>query len=429
MIYALGLTWWLVVPLLLAAVLHDLWLLYIRMLALKKTEWLVLEIKIPTEILKTPKAMEQVFSAVYSIYSYGTANELVAKYWEGKMEKWISFEMMGMRGGVYFFTRVPKDARKLVESAVYSQFPNAEIVETADYMDLLPEALPNQTYDLWGAEMHLVKDSVYPIKTYQQFEEEVEERRIDPVGTIAEVMSNLKEGEYILIQYIISPTGKLTGEDLIGESKKIVDELLTGKKPSPKPSALGGWLEGIGEFIVNLIKAPVSYPEWSVGGVNGEKKPERSFMNVTKGVAKAIESVENKASQQIFKASIRVIYIDRRDSFSPLNVAAIMGYFSQFNTYNLNAFKPKMTTYTRISGRIFPWWKNFRLTILKRLYYKRYRLRTFGKNNMPAKEDLPILSTEEMATLYHFPITGVEAPSLRRLLSKTGEPPPALPIK
>lgn len=429
-IYALGLTWWFVVPVILAVLLRDVWLLYIRRALLMKAEWLTLEIKIPTEILKTPKAMEQVFSAVYSIYSYGTANEFVAKYWEGKMEKWMSFEMMGMKGGVYFFVRLPKDTRKLVESAIYSQFPNAEIVETDDYMNLLPETLPSKTYDLWGAEISLVKDSVYPIKTYHLFEEEVEERRIDPVGTIAEVMSNLKEGEYILIQYIISPTSKLTGDDFIGDAKRAVEELLTGKKPAAKSSALLGWIESIGEFIVNLVKAPVIYPEWGAGGVEGEKKTEtRSFMNVTKGVAKMIESVENKASLQVFKTTIRTIYIDRRDSFSPLNIAAIMGYFSQFNTFNLNAFKPKLTAYNKISGRIFPWWKNFRLTILKRQQYTRYKLRTFGKNNMPAKEKLSILSTEELATLYHFPITGVEAPSLRRLPSKTGEPPPMLPIK
>jgi len=429
-IEALALTWWLVVPLLLLVLLRDLWLWHVRVLALNKTEWTLLDIKIPAEVLKTPKAMEQVFSAVYSIYSYGTANEFFNKYWEGKMEKWMSFEMVGMRGGVYFFARIPKDARRLVESAVYSQFPNAEIAETSDYMELLPEALPNQTYDLWGTEMHLVRDSVYPIKTYYQFEEEVEERRIDPVGTIAEVMSNLREGEYILIQYIVSPTGKLTGEDLTGEAKKIVDELLTGKKPAAKPPAFLGWIESIGEFIVNLVKAPVSYPEWGVGGMGGEeKKPERSFMNVTKGVAKAIEAVENKAAQQIFKTTIRAIYIDRRDSFTPLNVAAIMGYFSQFNTYNLNAFKPKLTTYAKVWGRILPWWKKFRLTVIKREYFKRYRSRTFGRKNLLGKEKLPILSTEELATLYHFPITGVEAPSLRRLPSKTGEPPATLPVK
>ena len=41
---------------------------------------------------------------------------------------------------------------------------------------------------------------------------------------------------------------------------------------------------------------------------------------------------------------------------------------------------------------------------------------------------LPILNTEELATIYHFPTTFVEAPALQRLGSRRGEPPAELPI-
>ncbi|MBI3631452.1 MAG: hypothetical protein HY219_01115, partial [Candidatus Staskawiczbacteria bacterium] len=42
-----------------------------------------------------------------------------------------------------------------------------------------------------------------------------------------------------------------------------------------------------------------------------------------------------------------------------------------------------------------------------------------------------ILNTEEMATLFHFPIkiTGLVAPTMARVESKKGGPPPNLPIE
>jgi hypothetical protein len=43
---------------------------------------------------------------------------------------------------------------------------------------------------------------------------------------------------------------------------------------------------------------------------------------------------------------------------------------------------------------------------------------------------LPILNTEELATIFHFPIkvTGLVAPTMTRVESKKGGPPPNLPM-
>ncbi len=43
----------------------------------------------------------------------------------------------------------------------------------------------------------------------------------------------------------------------------------------------------------------------------------------------------------------------------------------------------------------------------------------------------PILSTEELATLFHFPIriTGMVAPALEKVESKKAGPPPNLPVE
>ena len=66
--------------------------------------------------------------------------------------------------------------------------------------------------------------------------------------------------------------------------------------------------------------------------------------------------------------------------------------------------------------------KQQKLHFRKRMIWDSYRLRRF-----PSKTS--ILNTEELATLYHPPISGVEAPRLARIEAKKGEPPAGLPVE
>lgn len=415
-------------------ILVDLWLVYARTLFLKKIKWVTLEVKVPKDILQTPKAMEEVFSSIYASYSYGI--NFWDKWWDGKLDRWISFEMMGVGGGIYFYIRTPNDFRNLVESSIYGQFPGVEITEVPDYMENLPEVLPNKTFDLWGTEMEFVKPDSYPIKTHVKFEADIEERRIDPVASLAETMSRLKEEEFILFQMIISPVGKLTGNDIWGDGKKAIDEIVGGKKEEKKQGVLAAFFSGFGEFVGNIFLAFFSEPKWSGAGEEKKEEKKKSFMEITAGSQDIIKGIENKISKLSFETTLRVIYIDRKDSFTPLNVAAIMGYFHQFYTQNMNALKPIkkiLTAYGALPGKIFPWFKKYKIEVKKKDVYRKFRERVFSKNNKlttGGKEGKrPIFCTEELATLYHFPIINVEAPSLRRLPSKKGEPPVGLPIK
>ena len=424
-------TWWFLLPIILFFIARDQWLIYIRVNKIKSMEWITLELSVPDQVLKTPKAMEQVFSSLYSIYSFGRFKKFLAKWVDGDIDEWISFEIVGMDRSMHFYIRTPKKYQNLVETSIYSQFPDAEITEVEDYMERLPDTMPNSTYDMWGAEFGFVKDNVYPIKTYPSFEEDIDERRIDPVASLAEVMSRLNPDEYVLMQFVFSPAGKVTGQDLEKEGKEEVDDILgVKKKEKPKGNIIINFFDGIFEFLMNLALALFRDPVWKSENGKDDEKKDKDFGKISKGQSKIIENIENKFGKPFFETSIRVIYVDRRDSFTRLNVAAIMGYFNQFNTPSLNSFKPKLAGYNKPIGRVFPFLKKMLSNASKRNMYFRYKYRFLGiGNHVNDKEKHPILSTEELATMFHFPITGVEAPSLRRLSSKKGEPPSTLPIK
>lgn len=406
-IQVLGVSWWIVIPLILFFVFWEIWLFYIRRRYVNNLDWRLLEIRVPRGIEKTPKAMEQVFAAMYGAYSYGF--NLKQKYWEGAVESWFSFELVGYAGGIYFYIRTPQGNRNLVESAIYSQYPDAEIREVEDYLGLIGSTVPNKAYDIWGTDLILAREDCYPIRTYSAFEEKTDEARLDPVAIITEVMSKLKEGERILIQTLIRPAGS----DWVKKGEELRDKLIDRKKAQPK-----GIFSGAGEFGGNLLRGAFEPPVWT--GAQEEKKDQFSkLLAISPGEKDIVEGIEKKISKLGFDTIVRFIFIDDREKFSQLFITAVMGAFHQFNTQNLNAFKPNKPTLTVVRKGLF---KKRRVHLRKRRLYDNYILRH-------VKPKTSILNIEELATIFHFPSIAVEAPLLRHVPAKKGEPPPGLPVE
>jgi len=387
---------WFVVPIFLITLFWQLRLIYKRQQFLIKEKWDMLEVRIPREIVKRPKAMEQVFSSLYGIYSFGIG--WIQKYLEGQVDLWISFEIAAKGGGIQFFVRTPSKYRNLVESSIYGQYPGAEIIVAPDYTQELPSLLPNETFDLWGTGLTLAKEDPYPIRTYKEFDEyEIDdEKRIDPLSGLFEAMSKLKGNERIWIQCMISATGSATG----GEVKEEAEE------------------------IIKKIVEENTKVEGEEGKVS--RKP------LTHGMQEVIKGIEGKVSKQVFQTTLRYVYIAPRDEFNEQNNSAVLGSFQQFNTQNMNAFKSDKTktSFGGFRAKFFPKFKNKKVLVKKRMFYDAYVHRKFGlTNHISDSEKLPILSVEELATIYHYPIVNVKAPQLQRIGSRRSEPPVNLPIE
>ena len=408
--------WWLWLPVFLAILFIELWVKYLETKAIKKIKWLLLEVKISRNIEKTPKAMEQIFSGLHGIL---TSIKFLDKYWKGKVQGWFSFEIAGINGSVYFFIRTPENLRNLVEAQIHSQYPDAEILEVLDYAAPLAGKIPSKTYDINGVEFILEKADYYPIRTFLSFEERQAERRLDPMASFLEILSKLSPSENIFIQYLIKPTGE-KDKDWKDKGIEAVNKLV-GKKTEAKKTWFENIFEGFGEFINNLLKAIAIYPEWG-----GAKKEEirTASQNLSPGDKLVAEAIENKISKLAFRVCIRFAYIAGRDIFNKANLAAIRGAFKQFNTINLNAFKSNKKAGTTVDQpRIIPFIKNRREFIRKIAFVDRYVNRKLSKN----KKDF-ILNTEELATIYHYPILVVETPTMRRVEAKKAEPPVSLPV-
>jgi hypothetical protein len=388
--------WWLIVFLIILKIIINLYRNYQKKLEKKKKEikdWVVLEIKINREILQTPKAMEQVFSGLHSIEKGN-----------------ISLEILGFKKEINFLIRLPREYRKLFEAQLYAQYPELDVSEIYDYFSAFPPFLPNKDFDLSGSEIIFTNPDHYPIRTYPSFEEVKEEKRIDPLANLIEATSQLQSSEYLILHIIIQPLSDEKKKKWIESARKDIDKLLGRKK-----EAATTWRDWIGSFIRNFITALYTLPVWP-----GAKKEEKTSNPppLSPGDREKIEQIEAKIAKLGFETSIRFLYFGPRQIYDESASLAIPAYFKQFSTENLNAFKINEQASTSIKTWLF---KN-RRTILKKINF--YQL----CKNRDSAETTIILNTEELASLYHFPVLKVKAPALIRSLSRKGEAPPNLPI-
>ena len=131
-------------------------------------EFVLLAIDIPRMNEQSPKAVEHIFSHIYGIRKTGNLKE---RFLRGYTQLNISLEIVSIEGFIQFLIRTPVKFRDLVEAAIYAQYPEAELTEVDDYVDLIPKPLefPHHEWDIWGTQYKLAKNHVYPIKTYPFF--------------------------------------------------------------------------------------------------------------------------------------------------------------------------------------------------------------------------------------------------------------------
>src|SRR3989344_5047482 len=111
------------VPIALAIIAWYMWRHYLYVRYIAKQGWVLLEIRLPKEISKSPKAMEVVLEALNQGYESTWYGRLL----DGVVRTWFSLEVVSIEGKVHFFIRTLDLFKNLVESTIYAQYPEVEI--------------------------------------------------------------------------------------------------------------------------------------------------------------------------------------------------------------------------------------------------------------------------------------------------------------
>lgn len=401
-----------------ALFLAPVWLPFLLMsgatkvrLILKQSEfifsqkYILLEIKPPRNVVKTPLAMETFLSAMH--FSPGESNWYVRLM--GKMRPWWSLEMASFEGQVHFFIWSQEKYRRVIESQLYAQYPGVQITEAPDYSRFI-SAKPEE-WSVWGCDFKKIKDEdSIPIKTYVEFgldKVQKEPEQIDPLANLIEYLASAGKGEYVWLQFIFR----------VHKGEKYHKLNAKGKPYT--------WVDQAKE-IVDKIREETRSTYADPG--SGKEMP--GFPNPTKGQIEMMAAIERNVSKLAFDVGGRGVYIAKKDKFNPIMITHIIGLFKPFNSEGWNGIK---SAGWHLSFDDYPW--EIGSEKLKEKYAEElvqaYRRRQFffdpfGFGISP--DEAMVMSTEEFATIYHIPSLAVETPSLGRITSATGEAPPNLPV-
>ncbi|MDO8669407.1 MAG: hypothetical protein Q7K65_03890 [Candidatus Buchananbacteria bacterium] len=404
---------WVVLLLLFIYGLYTVWLDSRRGQFASKIKHILLAIDIPKNNIQTPKAVESVFIALAG--AQGSGN-LVDIYWRGKIQDSFSFEIVSLESYVQFLVRTPKHFRDLIEAAIYAQYPEAEITEVADYAEPYKDVkFPNNKYDLWGTEFLLARDYPYPIRTYLDFEHKLTGELLDPMAGLLEMLTRIGVGEQIWLQFVVTPQKPGWGE----KGKKILKEM-KGEPYAPPATIADKLLKPVG-FISDIVMAVTSEV---FGPSEPSKKKEEDqwkMFRLSPGERIVFENIQKKLSQHAFRIKFRFVYFGEKDVFNKARgVASVIAGIQQFNVADSNGFMPGPKTktsadYFRVGKRV----AERQRRILKN-YIKRSNFYGDNVKNM-------FLCSQELASLWHFPVMSVKAPTVEKIGSKRAVPPSRLP--
>jgi hypothetical protein len=370
-----------------------MWVRYVRTQWIYEQEKVLLEVKLPQETLKSPLAMELVLLALYQTGGEGTP---INRYWEGKVRPWFSLELASHGGDMHFYIWTFKSQRAILEASIYAQYPGVEIHEAADYTEKI--FFDPAKHDIMGCRFEASGPDPLPIKTYVDYgldKDPDEEFKIDPMAPLIEFMGSIKAGHEAWVQIVV----RAHTQEKTPTNDKYPDK----------------WKEDAKELIEKIID------ESAVETKEGEKTP--NAVKLTKGQKERIDAIERSLSKFAFDAGVRILYIAPKDIFDKGNGGGLMGSFKQFNAPNLNGFKP-----AEAMSFDYKWqdWTGKKLLERKINHFNAYCQR--GYFHYPTDAKWTVLNTEELATLYHFPGSAVNTPTLKRIPSKRADAPSNLPI-
>ncbi len=341
-----------------------------------------------------PLMMETVLSAIHSL--------------RGKNAR-VGFEVGFAEGKIGLFARTTPRAAALIESQLYSQYPDAEIERTP--LQIF-EAKANET--VYTTDLVFTNPELFPIKRHPQFVDVASRQSVDPIaGITSTLVRYFKPGMRGHVQIIITPLG--------GHFRKralTFLPLLTRGIPHhweayanfftrvhfahgtrrllffPIDMLMGGFRTWFGHGAKSQISL-LTGEESTEGAHEEDMKIGMRSHDREDGVTAAVD----KVNRLLFLVNIRVSVISPAgyDEEATAKVEEIASSFRQFSLPHCNGLRPlKIEQMPQIST-------DFRATPYA-------------------------MSAEEVATIWHVPNILVKTPNIDWVMSKKIEPPVDLPL-
>lgn len=309
------------------------------------------------------------------------------------VQEHFSFEIAASGDtGVRFYVAVPRNIMKFVESQIYAQLPDSRIEVVTDYTkELLPTKENYQT-----SLLKLGKPSFFPIRSFREFE-------VDPLASLIASISSLSVDEKVWIQVVVRPLADVWQKEGMTYVNTIREGRVYGSNPSPVGTAVGALKKEFGAILIGALIGLISPPKSEFESGKGAPKPVLP-PRLSASQELDLRAIENKLSRMGFYVSVRVLASCGSNEKVDSRLRAVLASLNQFSIANLNGFvaeidKDHAQSFRDYTNRVISYPESF------------------------------ILSTEELASVYHYPSGSFEAPNISWVYSKSSEPPSNLPTE
>jgi hypothetical protein len=322
--------------------------------------------------------MEQLLTALSSIKD---TRGMIARLIYGT--PCVSFEIANSAKSeeIIFYIALPKKFRESVEKQIHSFFPNAVLEKTEDYNIFFPGSFTEASI------LKLKNRFTLPVKTYENME-------VDPLNSITNALSKLETvSEGAAIQLVLKPAGSRWRT----HGRKIAHEMQQGKRlKDVNKSALMKVGTGFGAAVSSALA-----PSKKEGDpFKNDPKP----VNLTPEEQDLVKSIETKASKTGYHVNIRLVASAATMERAQMILAQMENAFSQYENGDINCFKIK-----------------------KRIKKKEVAYNFIFRNFI--EEESMLLNNEEIASIFHLPISTTETPKIKMLKSNASPPPVDIPAE
>ncbi|MDD2487307.1 MAG: type IV secretion system DNA-binding domain-containing protein [Candidatus Gracilibacteria bacterium] len=285
----------------------------------------------------------------------------------------FTFEIANVKGAIHFFFIINREYKDLLENQLYAHYPNVEIKEVGDYLDITkPKFIGN---------LKLTNDHYFPIKTYTDFKED-----IDPFSSITSSLNKGTSKNTSFIQVNFSPIH----DDTWKYQKRIQTVLL--KTPKFIKKIL---LSPYFKFFKILLLPIYYFLQLFALLVSNEKKGKEKPSKEKEADA----TIMKKLSGFGYKTSINIGVETDSEFEAKINIKEMVTALNFFSISGQNGFELDKIR------------KDSENLILNR------------KNDKKI-----ILNSGELAGLVHLPTLYVQTPGINWITTKSLEPPQNLPL-
>lgn len=342
----------------------------------------IYKVKVPKEKPKEEKGMggalqlmreeiargETMFASIGGLHA-----EKTLKSWLWGRSDHFAFEIVAHNGKISFYVAAPKIYSQFLEKQILAHFPEAELEEVADYNSF------NKQSVIRAGILKAKRHYIFPFRDYTEME-------VDPLSGIINSLSKLNQDESISIQYIVRSAPKNWHRKI----KRLVNRAY---QTQSFKNITKFHSSGFKQVIDQVISTPT--PDKAGGRAKELTEKEKE----------TLKKMENKSSKAGLDVNIRVVVSANNQSAADAHLDNIKNVFSEFNYYYYgNSFKHMN--------------KKHQSANIDNFIYRRF-IRRQGF----------ILNTQEIDSMYHFPLAATETPNIEWLSAKTGAAPSNVPTE